>query len=153
MSCPPAENGSFPATSTTSDHVGGSTSTDQQHHVVPAWLSADPDHPGPIEEVLKTYRQAQPLPLAAGTQVALKIIKNRPAYFHQALVELRILKMLNGWGREEERNGGGESKNHLRDHIVEMYDFFVYRQHLWIVFEMLSVNLYDVLRQVQKRLI
>lgn len=33
------------------------------------------------------------------------------------------------------------------DRIVKMLDFFVYRKHLCIAFEILSVNLYDVLKQ------
>ncbi|CAD7929639.1 unnamed protein product [Amoebophrya sp. A120] len=72
--------------------------------------------------------------LKEGGHVALKIIKNKPAYFHQALVEVRILKMLNEKYDEESR-------------IVRMLDFFVYRKHLCIAFEILSVNLYDVLKQ------
>jgi len=68
--------------------------------------------------------------------IALKIIKNKPAYFHQALVEVHILQMLNQEiDRDDERR------------IVRMYDFFVYRKHLCIAFELLSVNLYDVLKQ------
>ena len=35
---------------------------------------------------------------------------------------------------------------HGQDHIVRMLDFFVYRRHLCIVFELLSVNLYEVRR-------
>ena len=54
--------------------------------------------------------------------VALKIIKNKPAYFTQALVEVRILRMLNLTNKDEL-------------HIVRMLDFFVYRKHLCIVFE------------------
>lgn len=72
--------------------------------------------------------------------IALKIIKNKPAYFHQALVEVHILKMLNTEHDPEDKN-----------RIVRMIDFFVYRKHLCIAFELLSVNLYDVLKQNQFR--
>mmetsp|Transcript_23393 Transcript_23393/g.61444 ORF Transcript_23393/g.61444 Transcript_23393/m.61444 type:complete len:1064 (-) Transcript_23393:298-3489(-) len=67
---------------------------------------------------------------------ALKIIKNKPAYFLQALLEVRLLMMLN-------RKSDPDDKKR----IVRMLDFFVYRKHLCIVFELLSYNLYDVLKQ------
>jgi serine/threonine protein kinase len=70
------------------------------------------------------------------TPIALKIIKNKPAYFHQALVEVHILKMLN------DKHDPDDVKR-----IVRMVDFFVFRKHLCIAFELLSVNLYDVLKQ------
>ncbi|CAJ1381360.1 unnamed protein product [Effrenium voratum] len=44
---------------------------------------------GTFGQVLKCHHSA------SGNHVALKIIKNKPAYFHQALVEVRILQMLN----------------------------------------------------------
>jgi serine/threonine protein kinase len=64
-------------------------------------------------------------------EVAVKIIKNKPAYFQQGLIEVRILQQLN-------------KSFDLR--IVKMLDYFVYRRHLCIVFELLSVNLYDVVK-------
>ena len=64
-------------------------------------------------------------------EVAIKIIKNKPAYFQQGLVEVRILQTLN-------------KSFDLR--IVKMMDYFVFRKHLCIVFELLSVNLYDVIK-------
>ena len=63
--------------------------------------------------------------------IALKIVKNKPAYFQQGLVEVRILQLLN-------------RSFDLR--IVKMNDYFVFRKHLCIVFELLSVNLYDVIK-------
>ena len=64
-------------------------------------------------------------------EVAVKIIKNKPAYFQQGLVEVRILQQLN-------------KSFDLR--IVKMMDYFVFRKHLCIVFELLSVNLYEVIK-------
>ena len=63
--------------------------------------------------------------------VAIKIVKNKPAYFQQGLVEVRILQVLN-------------KSFDLR--VVKMLDYFVFRKHLCIVFELLSVNLYDVIK-------
>jgi dual specificity protein kinase YAK1 len=63
--------------------------------------------------------------------VAVKIVKNKPAYFQQGLVEVRILQVLN-------------RSFDLR--VVKMIDYFVFRKHLCIVFELLSVNLYEVIK-------
>ena len=71
-----------------------------------------------------------------GRQAAVKVIKNHPAYFHQAHVEIGILHMLNTKCDERDEH-----------HIVRMLDHFVHRSHLCIVFEVLNVNLYELLRQ------
>jgi serine/threonine protein kinase len=76
------------------------------------------------------------MPSFGNQPIALKIIKNKPAYFHQATVEVRILQLLNQeFDPEDDKR------------IVRMLDFFVYRKHLCISFELLSVNLYEVLKQ------
>lgn len=85
---------------------------------------------GTFGQVLKCHHSG------SSSHVALKIIKNKPAYFHQALVEVRILQMLN-----QELDPDDDKR------IVRMLDFFVYRKHLCIAFELLSVNLYEVLKQ------
>ena len=72
----------------------------------------------------------------SGRQAAVKVIKNHPAYFHQAHVEIGILHMLNTKCDERDEH-----------HIVRMLDHFVHRSHLCIVFEVLNVNLYELLRQ------
>jgi len=61
--------------------------------------------------------------------VAVKVIKNQPAYYHQAVVEISILTMLN-------QNFDPEDKHH----IVRILDHFVFQRHLCISFEMLGVN-------------
>ena len=72
----------------------------------------------------------------SGRQAAVKVIKNHPAYFHQAHVEIGILHMLNTKCDDRDEH-----------HIVRMLDHFVHRSHLCIVFEVLNVNLYELLRQ------
>jgi len=67
---------------------------------------------------------------------ALKIIKNHPAYFHQAHVEIGILHMLN-----TRCDPTGEKK------IVKLLDQFVCHNHLCLVFELLDINLYEFLRK------
>ncbi|KAJ3207355.1 dual specificity protein kinase yak1 [Entophlyctis luteolus] len=73
-------------------------------------------------------------------QVAVKVIKNKAAYYNQSLVEVAILDLLNNrWDVTD------------KHHIVQMKDTFVFRNHLCIVFEMLSSNLYELIKQNQFR--
>ena len=72
--------------------------------------------------------------------VAVKVIKNKPAYYNQSLVEVAILEMLN---KQYDRSD--------KHHIARMKDTFVFRNHLCIIFEMLSVNLYELIKQNQFR--
>ncbi|XP_062147446.1 dual specificity protein kinase YAK1 homolog [Alnus glutinosa] len=67
--------------------------------------------------------------------VAVKIIKNHPAYYQQALVEVSILTMLNKKYDPEDKH-----------HIVRIYDYFVYQRHLCICFELLDTNLYELIK-------
>lgn len=67
--------------------------------------------------------------------VAVKIIKNQPAYYQQALVEVSILTTLNKKFDPEDKH-----------HIVRIYDYFVYQRHLCIVFELLDTNLYELIK-------
>ncbi|XP_059667451.1 dual specificity protein kinase YAK1 homolog isoform X2 [Cornus florida] len=67
--------------------------------------------------------------------VAVKIIKNQPAYYQQALVEVSILTMLNKKFDPENRH-----------HIVRIKDYFVYQRHLCISFELLDTNLYELIK-------
>ncbi|GMP69197.1 hypothetical protein CsSME_00028545 [Camellia sinensis var. sinensis] len=62
--------------------------------------------------------------------VAVKIIKNQPAYYQQALVEVSILTTLNMKFDPEDKH-----------HIVCIYDYFVHQCHLCIAFELLDTNL------------
>ncbi|KAK9272613.1 hypothetical protein L1049_002988 [Liquidambar formosana] len=67
--------------------------------------------------------------------VAVKIIKNLPAYYQQALVEVSILTTLNKKYDPEDKH-----------HIVRIYDYFVYQRHLCISFELLDTNLYELIK-------
>ncbi|KAK8271367.1 hypothetical protein V6Z11_D11G256900 [Gossypium hirsutum] len=67
--------------------------------------------------------------------VAVKIIKNQPAYYQQALVEVSILTTLNKKYDPEDKH-----------HIVRIYDFFVHQRHLCICFELLDTNLYELIK-------
>ena len=68
--------------------------------------------------------------LASNEIVAIKIIKNRKEYYNQGKVEVSLLRKLNKKDQE---------------HIVKLLDFFYFRFHLCLVFELLDVSLLDLL--------
>ncbi|CEG74670.1 Putative CMGC/DYRK/DYRK2 protein kinase [Rhizopus microsporus] len=67
--------------------------------------------------------------------VAVKIIRNKKRFHAQALTEIKILEKLM------------QLDPHNKYFIVRMLDNFYFRDHLCIVFECLSLNLYEVLQQ------
>ncbi|XP_017697946.2 uncharacterized protein LOC103705802 isoform X2 [Phoenix dactylifera] len=69
--------------------------------------------------------------LHTGMDVCVKIIKNNKDFFDQSLDEIKLLKFV--------------SKNDPADkyHILRLYDYFYYREHLLIVCELLKANLYE----------
>ncbi|ORY96840.1 kinase-like domain-containing protein [Syncephalastrum racemosum] len=72
--------------------------------------------------------------------VAVKVVKNKMAYFKQSMMEVAILEVLN--------------KRHDpfdKHHILRLKDTFIHRKHLCLVFELLSVNLYELIKQNQFR--
>ncbi|CAG9460247.1 unnamed protein product [Pedinophyceae sp. YPF-701] len=75
-----------------------------------------------------------------GRAHAVKVIKNLPAYYHQARVEIGVLQLLNQ-----------RFDPHDRHNLVRMEEFFVHERHLCIVFELLSLNLYELIRHNQFR--
>jgi dual specificity tyrosine-phosphorylation-regulated kinase 2/3/4 len=64
----------------------------------------------------------------------LKILKNKKRLYKQGLVESKLIETLN-------RNDPEDKKN-----IVKRMDHFVFRKHLILTFELLSVNLYDFIK-------
>jgi hypothetical protein len=71
-----------------------------------------------------------------GTQVAVKIIKNKRAYLKQAEVETKILEQLCKQCDPDD--------NH---HIIRLIEHFTHQGHLCIVFELLSINLFELIKQ------
>ena len=67
---------------------------------------------------------------------AIKVIKNKAAYYNQALMEIQIVRLLNEKYDPENRH-----------HLLRMISSFNYRGHLCLVFELLSVNLYELMKQ------
>lgn len=74
--------------------------------------------------------------VATGEIVAIKVIKNKPAYFNQSMMEVTILELLN--------NQFDNQDNH---HILRLMDQFIHCKHLCLVFELLSSNLYELIKQ------
>ena len=66
--------------------------------------------------------------------VALKIIKNKKKYYYQAGVELKILQFLKDNDPDDTMN------------IIHMKDYVIFRKHLCITFELMSINLYEFLK-------
>lgn len=65
---------------------------------------------------------------------ACKIIRNKKRFHHQALVEVKILEHLRERDVENTSN------------VVHMMDYFYFRNHLCITFELLSINLYEFIK-------
>ena len=66
--------------------------------------------------------------------VAVKIIKNKKRYQHQAGVELKILQHLQAQDPEDTNN------------IIQILDHCIFRSHLIISFELFSINLYEFIK-------
>ncbi|KAH8829644.1 hypothetical protein DL96DRAFT_1598956 [Flagelloscypha sp. PMI_526] len=69
-----------------------------------------------------------------GESVAIKIIRNKKRFHHQALVEIKILDNLRKWDAEE------------KHYVIKMTDHFYFRNHLCIAMELLSINLYELIK-------
>lgn len=81
--------------------------------------------------------------------VAIKIIKNKKAFYEQALIEIRLLQEIRDKDVEDRYFIGmppwSPSERYLH-YAVRLKDHFIFRQHLCLSFELLSYNLYDLLR-------
>ncbi|KAE8681527.1 hypothetical protein F3Y22_tig00111330pilonHSYRG01276 [Hibiscus syriacus] len=69
--------------------------------------------------------------LHTGMDVCVKIIKNNKDFFDQSLDEIKLLKYVNKHDPAD------------KHHILRLYDYFYYREHLLIVCELLKANLYE----------
>ena len=71
------------------------------------------------------------------SDVAIKIIKSKHAFMVQARTEIRLLEAILEKDRMDDQN------------VVRLLDTFVYRKHQCLVFEMLSYNLYELLKNTR----
>lgn len=69
-----------------------------------------------------------------GKEIALKVVKNKQKYVYQAGVELKILQFLRENDPEDIMN------------VVHLEDYVIFRKHLCISFELLSMNLFEFLK-------
>ncbi|EIE77214.1 hypothetical protein RO3G_01918 [Rhizopus delemar RA 99-880] len=83
---------------------------------------------GSFGQVLKCFDHR------SGQTVAVKIIRNKKRFHAQALTEIKILENLISWDPEDRHNN------------VRMLGHFTFRNHLCIVFECLSINLYEFIK-------
>lgn len=70
--------------------------------------------------------------------IAVKVIKSKSEYLNQSLTEVKILELINE--KIDPQN---------KHHFLRMYDSFLHKNHLCLVFELLSNNLYELLKQNQ----
>jgi dual specificity tyrosine-phosphorylation-regulated kinase 2/3/4 len=66
--------------------------------------------------------------------IALKIIRNKKKFQYQASVEVKILRHLRECDPNDENN------------IIRLKDSFIFRKHICITFELLSINLYEFIK-------
>ena len=65
---------------------------------------------------------------------ALKILRNKKRLYKQGLIEAKILEQLRDHDPEDKKN------------IIRIKEKFVFRKHLILSFEMLSMNLYEFIK-------
>lgn len=70
-----------------------------------------------------------------GKHIAIKIIRNKKRFHHQALVEVKILDHLRKKDRDSSHN------------VIHMLDHFYFRNHLCISFELMNLNLYELIKK------
>lgn len=88
--------------------------------------------------------------------VAVKVIKNRTAYFNQSMMEVSVLDLVSALDAHYSDYTNDVQLNKQMDknddhHLLRLKDTFIHRQHLCLVFELLSVNLYELIKQNQFR--
>lgn len=67
--------------------------------------------------------------------VALKMVRNEKRFHRQAQEEIRILRNLREQDKDNTMN------------IIHMFDSFTFRNHMCITFELLSINLYELIKR------
>ena len=70
--------------------------------------------------------------------VCLKVIKNNKDFFDQSMDEIKLLQYINSHCEPDEK------------HVLRLIDFFYYKEHLFIVSELLRENLYEFGRYVRE---
>lgn len=84
---------------------------------------------GSFGQVLKVYDHK------IQQHIALKIVRNEKRFHKQAAEEIRILEHLKKHDKDNAHN------------IVHMIDHFTFRNHVCLTFELLSMNLYELIKK------
>ncbi|CAH1122170.1 unnamed protein product [Ceutorhynchus assimilis] len=84
---------------------------------------------GSFGQVVKAYDHANHM------HVALKMVRNEKRFHRQAQEEVRILEHLRKQDKDNTMN------------IIHMLDSFTFRNHMCITFELLSINLYELIKK------
>jgi dual specificity protein kinase YAK1 len=85
------------------------------------------------------------------------VIKNRTAYFNQSMMEVSVLDLVCSTKacreifRLTDIQLNKQMDKNDDHHLLRLKDTFIHRQHLCLVFELLSVNLYELIKQNQFR--
>jgi len=97
-------------------------------HILYRYEVLNPLGKGSFGQVVRSYD------FKTNNCVALKMVRNKKRFHHQALVEVKILEHLRERDLESTSN------------VVHMMDYFYFRNHLCITFELLSINLYEFIK-------
>jgi dual specificity tyrosine-phosphorylation-regulated kinase 2/3/4 len=84
---------------------------------------------GSFGQVLKCYDHK------LGQHIALKIVRNEKRFHRQAQEEIRILENLKKLDKDNTFN------------VIHMSESFTFRNHICITFELLSMNLYELIKK------
>ncbi len=66
--------------------------------------------------------------------VAIKIVKNQKKYYYQAAVEAKLLLLLK------------ENDPDNMERVIKLNDYFVWRNHLCLTFDLYQINLYEFIK-------
>ena len=66
--------------------------------------------------------------------MAIKLIRNKRRFYHQAMIEVKIMEHLTRLDSDNQH------------HVVHMTESFSFRNHLCVTMELLSINLYELIK-------
>lgn len=113
------------------DDENGSYRKVTNDHIIYKYESLETIGRGSFGQVVKAYDHK------SHVHIALKIIRNKKRFHHQALVEVKILDHL----KRKDKDG--------THNIIQMLEHFYFRNHLCIAFELLGINLYEMIKKNQ----
>ncbi|EUD69496.1 CMGC/DYRK protein kinase [Plasmodium inui San Antonio 1] len=73
--------------------------------------------------------------------VCLKVMKNGKSFLDQGLFEVIVLNMLSNESSDSQKNRNGNT--HTNKNIIQLYDYFYFKEHLIIATEYMQSDLYN----------